>query len=346
MAHATLAFVGVVITLVLVIGGAVAYLPQTLTVTPSGYALRSSGETGSIDGLVLGAAMNASVVPPSQTITLQIWERNSLDVQSNITTARSWPFSGLSLGPCGPLNRPFGFEVLSGYYTQSSPGLISAEPIHLYAPGIYNCPAFFNVGSYSFYPQSTNASLGGFCTPACFTETMNDTSEIGGEYLGTSTSISPLPSGVYTVVVGDEWGAAVILNFEVSSSGSKGTTILPAGTSVEVSSSYDCVAGHFELQFEVSSPSVLTGGFAAAGLGVTLYVATVQQASNLTQGHPSQWVYTSGLQNSTSLSISLSHGSYLLWIEGADLNCGAKISIPLEMLTQVNVTRSFNVTTA
>jgi hypothetical protein len=241
------------------------------------------------------------------------------------------------------MSYPFGFKVLSGYYAQNSPGLDSAQPIQIYAPGVYGCPAIFAVNSYSFYPLSTRAILGCPQGP-CSTETMNVTSEIEGEYVGESVNLSELTPGVYSVVVGDEWGASVFLYFTVFSNGSQEAVLLPAGTSITVSSSYDCVAGHFQLQFASPGESYLVGGFVTGNLGVSLYVATVQETQNLTQGHPSQWLYTTGTQNSTRFKVLIPQGAYVLWIEGADLNCGAKIVMPLEALTQVNITQSIGLT--
>ena len=86
---------------------------------------------------------------------------------------------------------------------------------------------------------------------------------------------------------------------------------------------------------------MLTGGFSAEAPGVTLYVATAQQASVVFQGHPSSWMYSTGLQNSSRFAISVPAGTYVIWIEGANLNCGAHIVMPLERLTVVNITEAF-----
>lgn len=125
-----------------------------------------------------------------------------------------------------------------------------------------------------------------------------------------------------------------------SSTSTQGGVLIPAGASVTVTSSLDCVASHYQLPFEAGT-STLTGAFSAGGLGATLYVATQQQSSNLTQGHPSQWVYETGPTGSISFSVRLSQGSYILWIEGADKNCGASVQEPLEVLTNVTVTQAF-----
>ena len=122
-----------------------------------------------------------------------------------------------------------------------------------------------------------------------------------------------------------------------------GFVILPAGTILQVSSSYDCVAGHYSVPFTIETPSMLWGGFTASRPGVTVYVATTQQASDVFQGHPSTWTYSTGLQNSTHFTVALGAGSYVVWIEGANMNCGAPIAMPLEQLTTVNITQAFTI---
>jgi len=340
MAHIGLAFAVIVTALVLALGTGVAFFSPP-AVTHVGTTLQTTGKTGSEEGLVLGASLNSTDISPGQAVGLRIWEQNPASVPVNISAANNWSYQGLALGPCGSLDFPFGFKVLQGYYTASSPGLGSAQAVQLYAPGIYMCPAILSVGSYAIAPDSTNATIGGFSSPEPrFSIALNETSQVRGEYMGSSTTESPLPSGTYTVVVGDEWGASMFLYFTVTSATSRESVLIPAGTTITVTSSLDCVASHFQLPFGADT-SVLTGAFSAGGLGATLYIATQQQASNLTQGHPSQWVYETGPTNSTSFSVSLPQGSYVIWIEGANRNCGASISEPLEVLTQVNVTQAF-----
>jgi hypothetical protein len=349
MTHISVVFIGVGIAMVLVVGATVAYLPlATVPTTTSTSTHQNTGESGSKDGLVLGAGVNASVLSPGSALSIQVWEKNTLDSVNNVSASNDWPVTGLSLGPCGTFSMPFGIEVLAGYHTGASQNLSLIQGVQYYQPGVFFCPVILNPGWYLFGPQSTDATLGGFCSPEpCGTSSrLNTTVTITGEYVGGSPSPTPLAPGLYTVVVGDEWGALLFLYFSVPSSGHGGTVLIPAGTNITVSSSYDCVASNFQLSFAVGNSSVLTGGFTAGDQGVTLYVATTQQASNLSEGHPSQWVYSTGLQGSATFSVSLSQGNFVIWIEGADLNCGAQIVMPLEVLTHVNITQSFTLTPA
>jgi hypothetical protein len=129
-----------------------------------------------------------------------------------------------------------------------------------------------------------------------------------------------------------------------SSSSSTGTVIVPQGTTYQVQSSYDCVAGHIAQPFNVTASSNLEGAISAGQPGVTLYIADAQDVQDLSMGHPALWTYTSGLTNSTSFKSLLVPGSYVIWIEGADLGCGATTVTPLEQLTTVNVTQAVTLT--
>jgi len=348
MAHFSLVFVGVAAAIVLFAGAAVAYLPS-ITVTQTSQTTQTYqglGSVGSEKGLVLGAVVNSSVVAPGQPVSIQVWEKNTLDSKNNVSAANGWLVANLATGPCGTLNMPFGFKIFAGYFDKLSANLNSTSGIQYYPPGTYYCPLLLHVGWYQFSPLSTNATLGGFCNPEpCgISLPMNTTVAINGEYVASSKTLTPLAPGIYTVVAGDEWGALLFFYFTVTSAGQNGSAIIPAGTTMTVSSSYDCVAGSTQFQFAAQDASGLSGGFKAGGPGVTLYVATTQQASNLLEGHPSQWEYSSGLQKSVTFSISLPQGSYVIWFEGADLNCGAQLVMPLEMLSQINVTQSFVLT--
>ena len=139
-------------------------------------------------------------------------------------------------------------------------------------------------------------------------------------------------------------GVVSIVGSSANETSSGGSVILPAGTSFEVSSSFDCVAGHRSFNFSLAEQSELTGGFTAGAPGVTAYVATVQQATSTFEGHPASWIYSTGLVNSSHFAVILYSGSYVVWIEGADENCGSSTITPLEMLTKVNITESFTLT--
>lgn len=333
-------FLTVALAMIIAIGiTAAAVQPTPPAKTTIGLGSGSSGYASSVQGLQLSATLNGSEFISGQTVSLAITELNTLDSQNGVPASGDWKVQGLGLGPCGRLDFPFGFVVVQGFYT-SGP-LNSSQELQLYQPGRYLCPAFgAGVSAYSFYPASDHANISGFCSPEpCLSLAMNQTSEFSGNWVGNAfTEFSP---GIYTVVVGDEWGALVTIHFTVASSSAGEAVLMPEGASFTVTSSYDCVAGHYSLQFNTSGPSTLGGAFSAGPFGVTLYVASSQQAASITDGHPSTWVYSTGQAEDASFSVQLGSGSYVVWIEGQDMNCGARIVEPLEVLTQVNVTQSF-----
>jgi hypothetical protein len=341
MDRSILLFAGVAILAILVVGAAVAFVPLNPTTTQAGPSTTSTSSS-STSNLVLHLILNNSVVSQGRSVSLTVGEWNNLNAQNNVEASQAWPVQGLGVGACGPLNYPFGFEVLSGYYN-SSAGVDSAQKVQLYGPGPYPCPMILSgISSYSFYPLSDQADVMGSCGQnPCFTEDMNTTAVVGGNW--SEGSLVPLPPGVYTVVVGDEWGALLFGHFEVVATEQGGTVILPAGTAIQVSSSYDCVASHYSLPFGTQDEAMFTGAFSVEAPGVTLYVATAQQASVVFQGHPSSWTYSTGLVNSSRFAINIPAGTYIVWIEGANLNCGAHIVMPLERLTMVNITEAFTI---
>jgi predicted secreted protein len=304
----------------------------------------------STSGLNLSLSSSSTLISPGQTVSVGIDEWNTLPTENTVPSASNWPLQGLTLGPCGTLNLPIGIEIVRGFYTSSN--VSSAQTLQLSKPGIYNCPAIFSsISSYVFEPSSDLAGVVGSCgVNPCFTDRMGSTTNATGYWTGgnspfyNTSTFSNFALGEYTVVGGDEWGTLAVLHFAVVEGNSATSVILPANTALAVVSSYDCVAGHYSLSFSVPEQSRLTGGFSAEAPGVTAYVATTQQTATTFQGHPATWVYSTGLLNSSHFAIVLSPGSYVVWIEGADQNCGSGIVTPLEMLTQVNITEGLTLT--
>ena len=218
-------FAGVVVLVVLVVGSGAAFLqpggaPTTTTVFPvNGSSGSASYSAGSQHALALGLTLNRSVVAAGQALSVTVAELNTLQAPNDVPSSGSWAFQGLALGPCGTLNMPFGFKVLSGYYGDDSPALGTAQALQLYEPGFYSCPLILSsIASYSFFPSSDRASVVGPCTPEpCFTGEMNSTMTVKEYWNG--SSFGNLPPGIYTLVAGDEWGAFVVAHFVVTSPG-------------------------------------------------------------------------------------------------------------------------------
>ncbi len=334
--RSTSAFLAVAVAIVIAVGVAAASVqPRQVYQTTTGLSSGVSGTVPSAGDLELSAELSGTQFYPGQAITLKIVETNTLNYPDEVSAADDWATEGLSLGPCGG-NLPFGFAIFQGSLSSGS-SANSSHALQLYASGFYSCPAIFDITGYTFNPDSSTATPTG-CGGACYSMAIASDSTFSGYFTGNSSE--PLSPGPYTVVVGDEWGAEVLLHFTVLQGSESESVILSAGSSFSVSSSYDCVAGYHAITFNSTGRSTLSGAFSARSPGVTLFVATSIQAASTTEGHPTSWVYSTSLTTSGNFSVSVGAGSYLIWVEGADMNCGAQIVEPLEVLTPVNVTQS------
>lgn len=103
--------------------------------------------------------------------------------------------------------------IFQGYYNSSN--ITSAKSLQLYDPkAVFNCPMILSgITSYAFEPLSDTAAIFGSCDPnPCLSEALDPGVTASGYWInGKEQGFS----GVYTVVVGDEWGALIILYFIV-----------------------------------------------------------------------------------------------------------------------------------
>ena len=227
-------FASVAIVLIALTGvAALSFHPQGTS--PSTFTGVGSATTKAANGLLLGLSLNQTTIESGQTVGITVYERNTLAMVNNVSASDKWPVSGLSIGPCGPLNLPIGIVVYSGNVSiLAVPG---ADTLALYAPGTYSCPMILSgISAYLFQPSSTEAQVIGSCTPnPCFTSNVSSTIDAKG-YWGTTflqSSFSNFAPGIYTVLAGDEWGDVAILQFSVSSSlqaTSSSETCAPAAT--------------------------------------------------------------------------------------------------------------------
>jgi hypothetical protein len=235
------------------------------------------------------------------------------------------------LGYCSPYNNyavAMGFTNSTGYapmaWTWTGSYLVSVA----YASTDYTFPAQTS-GSISLVTLSVPSGLVVERSIGCYGLGCENNTATA---TASSTSSSTTTSSSSTVIS------------KSSPSISTAAVILALGATYQVQSSNDCLAGHSALSFNVTSASLLEGGMSAGQPGVTVYLSSAQEAQTTEQGHPTAWVYSSGLTNSTSLSLTLSPGSYVLWIEGADIGCGSSTVMPLEQLTTVMVTQAVTLT--
>lgn len=170
----------------------------------------ASAHVNSPDGLRLTLSLDSSTVMSGQPVTVEVSETNTLSSQLNISSSSRWPTVGLRTGSCYASVYPFGFALFSGRYTQAN--LSGAAPLQVF-PAV-PCPLFMRlVTGYLFEAGGGSAVILPGTGPATL---MAVNATITGTYDGASSGgAQPLPSGTYTVVAGDEWGAVVFLYLDV-----------------------------------------------------------------------------------------------------------------------------------
>ena len=178
----------------------------------------NSASSNSVSGLNLSLSLDSATYQPGQTITIVVNETNTLKKTNSVSAADNWAFSGLTIGPCGTLNYPFGIALFRGYYIAGD--LASVTPLKLDNPdAIYPCPMILaEISTYAFQPSGDTADvfqLGGI--DPVLTEEMSAQIHPTGYWTGSPNgALTNFIPGVYTVVAGDEWGTMVFLHFTVS----------------------------------------------------------------------------------------------------------------------------------
>jgi len=202
--------------------------PQNTLVTTSFGGVNSASSKSS-DGLSLSLSLNATTYQPGQPVTIVIDETNTLPKTNNVPTSNKWPLTALGVGPCGPINYPFGIAVFKGNYT--SLNVLSMTPLKLYNPtAMYSCPAMLSgISTYEFEPLSDSAAIfQNSGTSPVLTENMNSEIHSTGYWVtNPNETLTDFDPGVYTVVGGDEWGDLVVAHFTVS-----GAPLTTATTSI------------------------------------------------------------------------------------------------------------------
>jgi hypothetical protein len=201
----------------------------------------------SAPGIQLVLTIDSDILRPNDSFTLNVAEFNTLSVTNNVTTASQWKLSELSGWGCGPDSGwlPNGVALFKGYYTLSN--LSSASPIQFLPTGycppdyIFNATGgitgeLINMTSYAFQPESDNASFAGYYCPSSSSSlcVSPESPAFGAFYpqvmsgyasISATNCVSPnenpcfgdisTATSTYTLVVGDEWGALVLLHFSV-----------------------------------------------------------------------------------------------------------------------------------
>jgi len=172
----------------------------------------------SAHGLSLSLSLDSTTYYTGNRVSIVVNEKNTLSKTNKVATSEKWPVGGLSVGPCGTYDYPFGEAIFQGNYMAAN--ILSGTPLELYDPILrHSCPLILSeISSYVFQPSSDIADMFQMSgsTAALTGEEMNsDVRPMPMGYWNGST-ITDFEQGVYTVVAGDEWGTLVVLHFTVS----------------------------------------------------------------------------------------------------------------------------------
>lgn len=161
-------------------------------------------------GLWLELSINEGAVEPGQPLVITVDSYNPTSGSLNVTADRSWAVQGLRVNSCYSSVYPFGVAVYQGSYTAAN--VTRGQPLQIF-PNV-PCPLLIRlVTGYYFSPESSNASVLPGTGPAI---PISANVSVTGTYSDQGSTAQPLSPGTYTVVAGDEWGALVFLQFQVS----------------------------------------------------------------------------------------------------------------------------------
>ena len=182
---------------------------QTTTETTIATLTTTTAQSG--NGLQLQVSVNAATLTSGEPLQINVSEYNTLSTNNSVAAATKWGVNGLTIGACPNINvLPFGVAVFQGHYDARN--ISQGTPLELFEA--VPCVQLIRfITGYDFLPDSSNAAImpGGDLaspTPMSATETVKGTYSKG-------IQLTPLASGIYTVVAGDEWGTLEFLYINV-----------------------------------------------------------------------------------------------------------------------------------
>lgn len=172
---------------------------------------QTTTSTQSENGLRLQFSVNTTILTPGEPLQINVNEYNTLSTNNNVAATTNWVVNGFTIGACPNINvLPFGVALFQGTYNAQN--ISQGNPLELYAA--VPCAQLIRlITGYDFLPDSSNAAImpgGDLASPT----PMSANVIVGGTYTQV-TQLTPLVSGDYTVVAGDEWGALEFLYINV-----------------------------------------------------------------------------------------------------------------------------------
>jgi hypothetical protein len=216
--------------------------PQHAIPTWNDFGGVNSASSKTENGLSLNLSLDVKTYYLGQKVHISVDEKNTQSKTNNIPVAENWPLNGLiiTLSLCQSEDYPFGIAAYRG--DLSSSDLSNAVPLHLYnMNGLFGCSTpFVHPISYSFKPGSDIADLtpkNGDIAISSYIKDRQISADVSLKGYWTDSDSSRFRSfepGIYTVVVGDEWGNVVVIHFTVLNAVSPAIITTPQNSPVEV----------------------------------------------------------------------------------------------------------------
>jgi hypothetical protein len=185
----------------------------------SSYLPAMTNATNSALGLMFTLSINSTVITSGDSINVALSLYNTLSKVNNVSAQSDWAFPVLSNFSASAFPCPNweNFLIFNGSYDKTN--ISSAVPLYLFPVGYGLACPFLNWPYFVFQPLSSNVTVGG---AGFYNYGINETTSVKGYYTTSENTENgtlpppPFPSGVYTVIAGDEWGDYAILHFAVS----------------------------------------------------------------------------------------------------------------------------------
>ena len=185
-------------------------------VFPSHDTFQRSVSLDSPFGFTLHLELNTTSPAPGGHVLLTGWLNSTFGSLENLTASNSWPqgLSGL-WGRICTAGWPVGVGVMKGHYDQDNYSLGSLLPLP--RPAV-SCPVQLGVPSYFILESHSSKALVdiGGSPQYWIIQTYYTFGYALNEGLPAGAGTNQLPSGVYTVIMADEWGDVLTTNFLVS----------------------------------------------------------------------------------------------------------------------------------
>ena len=188
---------------------------QTSSSTTTDISGLNSASNESVNGLSLSLSTDRTTHQLGQSVSIIVDEKNLLSTTNNVPATDNLPAEFMSGFPNEP-SFPLGLAVLRGNYIGSN--YSTAKPLIIFNPGeVYIGTTAAAPTSYSFDPLIDVAILNGGDYNSSNAIRLHIEISINGYWPNNENAPSNnFEPGIYTIVVGDEWGTLVVLHFTVT----------------------------------------------------------------------------------------------------------------------------------